>query len=101
MNFQQRAAPARAAVPAGGIISRPMPAPPDLPPTRFRRHLLAVMLLTGLVPLLLLGAFTWRALEELLSFSMAPVEQVLDEVSAELERQGLSRAVLDETRLNL
>lgn len=77
--------------------------PPDvpLPPSRFRRRLLAVMLLAGLVPLVLLGALAQSALERLLSVSVAPVERVLDEVSAELERRGLPQAPLDEARLNL
>lgn len=77
--------------------------PPDvpLPPSRFRRRLLAVMLLAGLVPLVLLGALAQSALQRLLSVSVAPVEQVLDEVSAELERRGLPQVPLDEARLNL
>jgi nitrogen fixation/metabolism regulation signal transduction histidine kinase len=77
--------------------------PPDLPlpPARFRRRLLAVMLVTGLVPLVLLGFIARQALQELLSVSLAPVEQVLDDVSAELAREGRSPAALDEARLNL
>lgn len=76
---------------------------PELPhpPSRFRRRLLAVMLLTGLVPLVLLGLFTWQAFQQLLSVSFAPVEQVLDDTSAELARQGISPAALDEARLGL
>ncbi|XXF79274.1 ATP-binding protein [Myxococcaceae bacterium GXIMD 01537] len=78
-------------------------AEPDVPPppARFRRRLLAVTLAAGLVPLLLLGVLAHHALERLLSVSVAPVEAVLDEVSAQLERQGLPRAPLDEARLNL
>jgi nitrogen fixation/metabolism regulation signal transduction histidine kinase len=76
---------------------------PDLspPPARFRRRLLAVMLITGLVPLVLLGFLARQALQELLSVSLAPVEQVLDDVSAELAREGRSQIALDEARLNL
>lgn len=72
-----------------------------LPPSRFRRRLLAVMLLAGLVPLVLLGALAQSALQRLLSVSVAPVARVLDDVSAELERRGLPLAPLDEARLNL
>ncbi|HEX8702927.1 MAG TPA: ATP-binding protein [Myxococcaceae bacterium] len=72
-----------------------------LPPTRFRRRLLAVMLGAGLVPLVLMGLLAQSALERLLSVSVAPVERVLDEVSADLERRGISQAPLDEARLNL
>jgi two-component system nitrogen regulation sensor histidine kinase NtrY len=72
-----------------------------LPPARFRRRLLAVMLATGLVPLVLMGLLTQSALERLLSVSVAPVERVLDDVAAELERHGSSQAPLDEARLNL
>ena len=77
--------------------------PSDLPPppASFRRRLLAVMLVTGLVPLVLLGFIARQALEELLSVSLAPVEQVLEEVSAGLAREGHSQATLDEARLNL
>ncbi|MBZ4397580.1 PAS domain-containing sensor histidine kinase [Myxococcus sp. AS-1-15] len=71
------------------------------PPPRFRRRLLAVMLLAGLVPLVLLGVVAQGVLERVLSVSVAPVEAVLDEVSVNLERQGLSRDALDEARLNL
>jgi nitrogen fixation/metabolism regulation signal transduction histidine kinase len=71
------------------------------PPARFRRRLLAVMLVTGLVPLVLLGVLARQALQELLSVSLAPVEQVLDDVSAGLAREGHSQAALDEARLNL
>ena len=72
-----------------------------LPPTRFRRRLLAVMLAAGLVPLVLMGLLAQSALERLLSVSVAPVERVLDDVSADLERRGISQAPLDEARLNL
>lgn len=71
------------------------------PPPRFRRRLLAVMLLAGLVPLVLLGVVTQGVLERVLSVSVAPVEAVLDDVSVSMERQGLSRDALDEARLNL
>ncbi|MCP3058386.1 ATP-binding protein [Myxococcus sp. K38C18041901] len=71
------------------------------PPPRFRRRLLAVMLLAGLVPLVLLGVVAQGVLERVLSVSVAPVEAVLDGVSSSLERQGLSRDALDEARLNL
>ncbi|MFY1831543.1 sensor histidine kinase [Myxococcus fulvus] len=74
---------------------------PTPPPPRFRRRLLAVMLLAGLVPLVLLGVVAQGVLERVLSVSVAPVEAVLDEVSVNLERQGLSRDALDEARLNL
>ncbi|WNG44555.1 HAMP domain-containing histidine kinase [Archangium minus] len=77
----------------------PLDLPP--PPARFRRRLLAVMLVTGLVPLVLLGVLARRALEDLLSVSLAPVEQVLEDISAGLEREGRSQAALDEARLNL
>lgn len=70
-------------------------------PARFRRRLLAVMLAAGLVPLVLMGLLAQSALERLLSVSIAPVERVLEDVSADLERQGLSQASLDEARLNL
>jgi nitrogen fixation/metabolism regulation signal transduction histidine kinase len=59
------------------------------------------MLVAGLVPLVLMGALAQSALQRLLSVSVAPVEQVLDDVSAELGRQGLPQARLDEARLNL
>jgi two-component system, NtrC family, nitrogen regulation sensor histidine kinase NtrY len=72
-----------------------------LPPARFRRRLLAVMLATGLVPLVLMGLLSQSALERLLSVSVAPVERVLDDVAAELERHAISQAPLDEARLNL
>jgi nitrogen fixation/metabolism regulation signal transduction histidine kinase len=78
-----------------------MPSDQPPPPARFRRRLLAVMLVTGLVPLVLLGVLARQALEELLSVSLAPVEQVLEDVSAGLAREGRSRAALDEARLNL
>jgi nitrogen fixation/metabolism regulation signal transduction histidine kinase len=71
------------------------------PPVRFRRRLLAVMLAAGLVPLVLMGLLAQSALERLLSVSIAPVERVLDDVSADLERRGISQAPLDEARLNL
>jgi two-component system, NtrC family, nitrogen regulation sensor histidine kinase NtrY len=74
---------------------------PALPPSRFRRRLLAVMLLAGLIPLALLGALAQGVLERVLSVSIAPVEAVLDGVSADLSRRGLSPASLDEARLNL
>lgn len=77
--------------------------PSDLPPppASFRRRLLAVMLVTGLVPLVLLGFIARQALEELLSVSLTPVEQVLEDVSAGLAREGHSQAPLEEARLNL
>ncbi|QRN95650.1 HAMP domain-containing protein [Archangium violaceum] len=77
--------------------------PPDLPPppALFRRRLLVVMLITGLVPLVLLGFLARQALQELLSVSLAPVEQVLEELSTGLAREGHSQAALDEARLNL
>jgi two-component system nitrogen regulation sensor histidine kinase NtrY len=75
--------------------------PHPSPPTRFRRRLLAVMLAAGLVPLVLMGLLAQSALERLLSVSIAPVERVLDDVSADLERRGISQAPLDEARLNL
>ncbi|MCP3162857.1 sensor histidine kinase [Myxococcus qinghaiensis] len=71
------------------------------PPPRFRRRLLAVMLLAGLVPLVLLGIVAQGALERVLSVSVAPVEAVLDDVSLDLERRGLPRGSLDEARLHL
>jgi two-component system, NtrC family, nitrogen regulation sensor histidine kinase NtrY len=78
-----------------------MPADPLPPPARFRRRLLAVMLVTELAPLLLLGLLAREALQELLSVSLAPVEQVLDDVSTELVQEGRSPVALDEARLNL
>ncbi|RYZ42069.1 MAG: HAMP domain-containing protein [Myxococcaceae bacterium] len=74
---------------------------PPPPPPRFRRRLLAVMLLTGLIPLVLLGALAQGVLERVLSLSIAPVEGVLDDVSADLERRGLAQGALDDARLNL
>ncbi|MCP3104627.1 ATP-binding protein [Myxococcus sp. K15C18031901] len=74
---------------------------PTPPPPRFRRRLLAVMLVAGLLPLLLLGALAQDALERVLSVSVSPVEAVLDAVSTDLERRGLPRDTLDEARLNL
>jgi two-component system nitrogen regulation sensor histidine kinase NtrY len=71
------------------------------PPPRFRRRLLVVMLLAGLVPLVLLGMLAQGALERVLSVSIAPVEGVLDGVSADLERRGLPQDALNEARLNL
>jgi two-component system, NtrC family, nitrogen regulation sensor histidine kinase NtrY len=53
------------------------------PPRRFRRRLLAVMLVTGLVPLLVLGWVGQRALSQLLSVSVAPVERVLERVAVQ------------------
>ncbi|WP_244238572.1 sensor histidine kinase [Corallococcus terminator] len=76
-----------------------MDSPP--PPPRFRRRLLVVMLLTGLIPLMLLGALAQGVLERVLSVSIAPVEGVLDGVSADLERRGLPQGALDDARLNL
>ncbi|WP_242592241.1 sensor histidine kinase [Corallococcus exiguus] len=74
---------------------------PPPPPFRFRRRLLAVMLLAGLIPLALLGALAQGVLERVLSISIAPVEAVLDNVSDELSRRGLPPDALDEARLNL
>ncbi|NBD12472.1 sensor histidine kinase [Corallococcus silvisoli] len=74
---------------------------PSPPPSRFRRRLLAVMLLAGLIPLALLGALAQGVLERVLSVSIAPVEGVLDGVSEELIRRGLPPDTLDEARLNL
>ncbi len=71
------------------------------PPPRFRRKLLVVMLLAGLVPLVLLGLLAQGALERVLSVSVAPVEGVLDGVSADLERRGVPQDALNEARLNL
>ncbi|MFP2928543.1 sensor histidine kinase [Pyxidicoccus sp. 3LG] len=71
------------------------------PPPRFRRKLLAVMLLAGLVPLVLMGVLAQESLERVLSVSVAPVEGVLDQVSADLERRGLPQDALNEARLNL
>ncbi|MGE6758612.1 ATP-binding protein [Corallococcus interemptor] len=74
---------------------------PPPPPFRFRRRLLAVMLLAGLIPLALLGALAQSVLDRVLSISIAPVEAVLDNVSQELSRRGLPPDALDEARLNL
>ena len=79
------------------VHTPPLPSPP----ARFRRRLLAVMLVAGLVPLVLMGWLAQSALERLLSVSVAPVEHVLEDVSGELERRGISQARLDEARLNL
>ncbi len=59
------------------------------------------MLAAGLIPLVLMGLLAQSALERILSVSVAPVERVLDDVSGELERRGISQAPLDEARLNL
>jgi nitrogen fixation/metabolism regulation signal transduction histidine kinase len=59
------------------------------------------MLVTGLVPLVLLGLLARQVLQELLSVSLAPVEQVLEELSTGLAREGHAQAALDEARLNL
>ncbi len=59
------------------------------------------MLLAGWVPLVLLGALAQGALERVLSVSIAPVEGVLDDVSAELARRELPQDSLNEARLNL
>jgi len=59
------------------------------------------MLAAGLVPLVRMGLLAQSALERILSVSVAPVERVLDDVSGELERRGVSQAPLDEARLNL
>ncbi len=72
-----------------------------LPPPRFRRRLLAVMLLAGWVPLVLLGVLAQAALERVLSVSIAPVEGVLEEVASELTRRELPQDSLNEARLNL
>lgn len=74
---------------------------PGRPPLRFRRRLLAVMLVTGLVPLVLLAVLAQDALERVLSVSIAPVERVLEDVSSELERRGVPPDTLNEARLNL
>ena len=74
-----------------------MPPPPRL----FRRRLLAVMLVTGLVPLLVLGWVGQQALTQLLSISVAPVQEVLAQVSSEVAQQGRSTADLREARLHL
>ena len=52
----------------------PLVAPDSPPPPRFRRKLLAVMLLAGLVPLVLMGLLAQESLERVLSVSVAPVE---------------------------
>ncbi|MFP2896863.1 hypothetical protein [Corallococcus sp. 4LFB] len=59
-------------------MRRAPPMDPPPPPFRFRRRLLAVMLLAGLIPLALLGALAQGVLERVLSISIAPVEDVLD-----------------------
>ncbi|WP_217276066.1 sensor histidine kinase [Corallococcus exiguus] len=82
-------------------MSRAPSVGPPPPPFRFRRRLLAVMLLAGLIPLALLGALAQGVLERVLSISIAPVEAVLDNVSDELSRRGLPPDALDEARLNL
>ncbi|ATB39486.1 two-component sensor histidine kinase [Cystobacter fuscus] len=74
---------------------------PAPPPARFRRQLLTVMLLTGLVPLVALGVLMWQGLEVLLSISLAPVEQVLEAFSTGATPAEQSQAALDEARLNL
>ena len=71
------------------------------PPRRFRRRLLAVMLVTGLVPLLVLGWVGQQALAELLSLSAAPVERVLERVSAERAQAGQPTQELREAQLHL
>ncbi|NPC86400.1 HAMP domain-containing protein, partial [Pyxidicoccus fallax] len=53
------------------------------------------------VPLVLLGLLAQGALERVLSVSIAPVEGVLDGVSADLERRGVPQDALNEARLNL
>ena len=80
---------------------RPQATADTPPPPRFRRKLLGVMLVAGLVPLVLLGVLAQGALERVLSVSVAPVEAVLDGVSSDLERRGLPTDALDEARLNL
>ncbi|WP_426749210.1 sensor histidine kinase [Myxococcus sp. Y35] len=94
------AAPTEARTPRDTVGSGPNADLP-LPPPRFRRRLLTVMLLAGWVPLVLLGALAQGALERVLSVSIAPVEDVLDEVSAELARRELPQDSLNEARLNL
>ncbi|MBJ6761183.1 HAMP domain-containing protein [Myxococcaceae bacterium JPH2] len=74
---------------------------PERPPLRFRRRLLAVMLVTGLVPLVLLGLLAQGALERVLSVSIAPVERVLEDVASEMDARGLPQDALREARLNL
>ncbi len=91
----------RAMPPAAPEGARTPNADLPLPPSRFRRRLLVVMLLAGWVPLVLLGALAQGALERVLSVSVAPVEGVLDEVSAELARRELPGDALNEARLNL
>lgn len=59
------------------------------------------MLVTGLLPLVLLSLLAHAAVEQLLSISAAPLEQVLEEVAARLEVQGEPPASLQEARLNL
>ncbi|MBF5045174.1 HAMP domain-containing protein [Aggregicoccus sp. 17bor-14] len=71
------------------------------PPRAFRRRLLTVMLITGLVPLLVLGWVGQQALSDLLSISVAPVEGVLERVSADLAREGRSTQEIREARLHL
>ena len=71
------------------------------PPRRFRRRLLAVMLVTGLVPLAVLGWVGQQALADLLSVSVAPVEAVLERVSAQAAREGRPTAEVREAQLHL
>ena len=68
------------------------------PPRRFRRRLLAVMLVTGLVPLLALGWVGQQALTDLLSVSVTPVEEVLARVSAQAAREGRPTAEVREAQ---
>jgi hypothetical protein len=53
------------------------------------------------LPLVLLCALAQGVLERVLCVSIAPVEAVLDGVSADLERRGLPQDALDDARLNL
>lgn len=56
------------------------------PPRRFRRRMLGTMLAAGLLPLAGWGLVSQVALGGFLSFSLAPLEAVLDRAAAQVER---------------
>ncbi len=75
-----------------------------VPPRRFRRRLLITVVGVAVVPMALASWFGLRTGRELLSFSLQPLEAVLDDASRQLGACGATpamRAEVDGARLGL